>query len=146
LVLAAHWPESSWLLIEAGQQRAAFLRRTVVALGWETRVVVAATRVEEVGRGPERAAMELVTARSFGPPAVTAECGAPLLQPGGRLIVSEPPEGSAPRWPAGPLEALGLMPRRLVHGEASYMVLVQVTRSPDRFPRRTGVPAKRPLF
>ena len=28
---------------------------------------------------------------SFGPPAVTAECGAPFLAVGGRLVVSEPP-------------------------------------------------------
>ena len=40
---------------------------------------------------------DAVVARSFASPAVTAECAAPLLRLGGRLIVSEPPERGA-RW------------------------------------------------
>ena len=50
-----------------------------------------------------------MTARSFGPPAATAECAAPLLAVGGLLVVSEPPDGPD-RWPADALAALGLEP------------------------------------
>ena len=55
------------------------------------------------GRGPRarrayRGRFSAVVARSFGKPAVTAECAAPLLKVGGRLIVSEPP----PTVPASP--------------------------------------------
>jgi hypothetical protein len=34
--------------------------------------------------------VELVVARSFGPPAATAECAVRFLQVGGYLVVSEP--------------------------------------------------------
>ena len=78
-------------------------------------------------------------ARGFGPPAVTAECAAPFLAMGGRLLTSEPPDERP--WPSEALAQLGLTPRRRRHG---VMVLEQVRLCPGRFPRRS--PAKRPLF
>ena len=93
-----------------------------------------------------RAAFDLVVARSFGPPAVVAECAAPFLRVGGRLAVSEPPTGED-RWPPAPLAELGLeaTERRDVGG-AHVQLLRQTAPCPDRYPRRTGVPTKRPLF
>jgi 16S rRNA (guanine527-N7)-methyltransferase len=84
-----------------------------------------------------------VVARSFGPPAVTAECGAPLLEVGGRLVVSEPPRTEG-RW-AG-CAVLGVGPAVRLPGPPTLVVLTQVAACPDRFPRRTGLPAKRPLW
>ncbi len=52
----------------------------------------------------------------------------------------------AARWPAEPLRQLGLVPDRLVHEEFGYQTLRQADLCPDRFPRRDGIPAKRPLF
>jgi 16S rRNA (guanine527-N7)-methyltransferase len=65
---------------------------------------------------------------------------------GGRLVVAEPPEAAPDRWDADGLAQLGLTlgPRRDV--PSAMQLLVQVRLCPDRFPRRTGVPAKRPLF
>jgi len=146
LVLAACWP-TAWWLIEAAQQRGRFLQGSVEELGFGVQVTVVRARAEEVGRWPDlRGTMDLVTARSFGPPAVTAECAAPLLRRGGLLIVSEPPGGADERWPVEPLRELGLAPQRVVTGEASYMVLEQVAACPERYPRRTGMPRKRPLY
>ena len=146
LVLAGLWPGSQWVLVEAGERRARFLEDAVAGLGWRERISVVRARAEEVGHRPEvRSGMDLVTARGFGPPAVTAECAAPLLRRGGLLVVSEPPEGGG-RWDADGLEPLGLVPLRLVESGASYAVLEQVIVCPDRFPRRTGVPGRRPLF
>lgn len=91
--------------------------------------------------------MDAVTARGFGPPAATAECGAPLLRVGGRMVVSEPPGGSPERWPADGLDQLGLSGGRPVAAAGSaYRLLVQERLCDPRFPRRTGIPAKRPLF
>src|SRR5205823_10985298 len=112
---------------EAGERRARFLEDTVVALGWAGRVAVVRARAEDVGRRTElRATMELVTARGFGPPPVTAECAAPLLLVGGLLVVSGPPGGDAGRWPPELLRPLGLAPLRIVEGAATYAVLEQV--------------------
>jgi 16S rRNA (guanine527-N7)-methyltransferase len=90
-----------------------------------------------------------VLARSFGRPAVLAECSAPLLKVGGWLLVSEPPrsdDDQADRWPVDPLRQLGLEPSEVLHESFEYRVLVQAQACPDRFPRRNGVPAKKPLF
>ena len=61
-----------------------------------------AQRAEEAGHSTWRSAYDLVTARGFGPPAVTAECGGALLAPGGILAVAEPPGSDPARWPARP--------------------------------------------
>ena len=48
---------------------------------------------EAAGHDPLlRGQFDLVTARSFGRPAVTAECAAPFLRREGLLVVSEPPD------------------------------------------------------
>jgi 16S rRNA (guanine527-N7)-methyltransferase len=149
LVLALSWPETPFWLVEANQRRAQFLIDAVEDLGWADRIEVVAERAEEVGRLLDRRGKaDLVTARGFAPPAVTAECAAPLLRPEGRLVVSEPPSGSAgDRWPATGLAILEMRPgARLDQPEAHYQVVVQDDRCPDQYPRRVGVPAKRPLF
>ena len=146
LVLAVLWPGTRLLLIETGRRRAAFLAGAAKRLGLSS-VEVMARRAEDVGRDPAtRMTMDLVVARGFGPPPVTAECGAPLLRLGGCLVVSEPPEPPPDRWPAGPLAELGLALHSRVAVPATYAVLQQVSPCPPRYPRRPGVPAKRPLF
>lgn len=145
LALAAAWPDAEVVLLEVMAKRVTFLRRALERLGWPG-VSVDARRAEEVGRDPScRARVDLVVARGFGLPAVAAECAAPLLVPGGTLVVSEPPEPEE-RWPTEGLAPLGLVPDGLFRSEARYMVLRQVTECPSRFPRKPGIPAKRPLF
>jgi 16S rRNA (guanine527-N7)-methyltransferase len=148
LPLALFFPSSSWVLIEANQRRARFLRDAVAALRVDPRVRVLEERAEVAGRDPAlRARLDVVVARSFGPPAVMAECAAPLLRPGGRAVVSEPPDQASPRWPDTGLGLLGMVTGpEVVAGGASFRVLEQAEPCPDRYPRRTGIPAKRPLF
>ena len=64
---------------------------------------------------------------------------------GGVLVVSEPPDvDPAERWPAAGLASVGLA--RDPDEIDGVVRLRQVASCPDRFPRRVGVPAKRPLF
>ena len=148
LVVAAAWPHARFVLLDAGRRRAQFLARAADALDLADRVVVAHARAEELGRDPAwRGRADLVVARSFGPPPATAECAAPLLQVGGRLVVSEPPEDAETRWPEQPLARLGLRPSaRLEQSFSRFQVLRQEEPCPEAFPRRVGVPSKRPLF
>jgi 16S rRNA (guanine527-N7)-methyltransferase len=139
-------------LLEANGRRAAFLRRAVERLGLDARVSVLEERAEVCGREEgSRAGFDGVLARSFGRPAVLAECAAPLLRVGGWLLVSEPPgpdddEAEGRRWPSEPLRQFGLEPAQVIHEGFEYRSLYQMEPCPDRFPRRNGVPAKRPLF
>ncbi len=151
LPLALLWPHSVWTLLDASERRTAFLAEAVSRLELTHRVEVVRGRAEDVGRQTaRRGGAALVVARSFGPPAVVAECGCPLLAVGGRMVVSEPPGPAGtgvPRWPAEPLSLLGAAvgPRVRATG-ATYQSVMQVWPCPSRFPRRAGLPAKRPLF
>jgi len=145
LVLALAWPSSRWILLEANGRRARFLAHAIGELGLVDRTAVWARRAEALGRdGARRSQCDLVVARGFGPPGMTAECGAPFLRIGGVLAVSEPPGGDPGRWPPGPLAELGLTLRRVVRAEPAVAVLEQVGRCPVRYPRRTA--GRRPLF
>lgn len=143
LVLAASTRGWSWILLDAMERRTAFLAQVVRELGFD-HVEVRRERAEATGRSDLRGGADLVVARSFGAPAVTAECGAPLLRAGGVLVVSEPPEPADDRWPPEGLAQLGLDAIPGVVG--SWVALRQVRPCPDRFPRKVGQPAKRPLW
>jgi 16S rRNA (guanine527-N7)-methyltransferase len=146
-VLALHWPTSRWVLLDSSRRRTRFLAEAVEDLGLSTRVVVRCQRSEEAGRDPAlRGRADLVTARSFGPPAVAAECAAPFLAVGGFLVISDPPGGQPSRWSTPGLAVLGLEPDQSIEAPVALQRLRQVAPCPDRFPRRPGIPEKRPLF
>lgn len=144
LVLACVRPDLTVVLVDAMEKRCAFLEEATGALGLAN-VQVVHGRAEIVGRSQLRGAADAVVARGFGSPAVTAECAAPLLRVGGQLVVSEPP-GGAPRWPADPLVDLGLVVGHRSTSGPLVQVLVQTAPCPEQYPRRNGMPAKRPLF
>lgn len=144
LVIAVTRPDLEVVLVEAMGKRCAFLEDAITALVLpNTRVVQG--RAEMLGRSELRGSADAVVARSFGLPAVTAECAAPLLRVGGRLVVSEPP-GAGERWPPERLALLGLHLGTRSTSSPVVQVLTQVEVCPDRYPRRDGMPAKRPLF
>jgi 16S rRNA (guanine527-N7)-methyltransferase len=145
LALAVDHPELTWVLVEAGERRAAFLHEAVSTLALADRVSVRWGRAELLARDTQlRHQIDLVVARSFGPPAVTAECATGFLRRDGYLLVSEPPYPQERlRWPAERLAELGMEPEGVAHG---IQALRQARPCPERFPRRAGIPAKRPLF
>jgi 16S rRNA (guanine527-N7)-methyltransferase len=156
LVLAALWPDSNWLLIDSNVRRASWLQEAVNELGISSRAEIRCERAELTGRERWRQSAELVTARGFGPPAPTAECAAPLLRLGGRLLVSDPPvsdpaAGHGTRWPSDGLAHLGLRleSSAVIATEAGPVSISRILSASDcgpRYPRRVGVPFKRPLF
>lgn len=148
LVLALRWPGSSGILVDSNQRRCAALRDAVERMGIADRIEVVEERAEGVGRsGYLRASFDLVTARSFAEPAVTAEIASGLVKIGGVLVVSEPPEPDDRRWPVEGLADLGFGPAELaVRIGAHFAVVAKVGSTPDRYPRGVGRPAKRPLW
>lgn len=143
LALAGIWPGSSWVLVDAAHRRVVLMQETIDALGWNERVSAVHGRAEDLARSEMRGTFDLVTARSFGPPAATAECGAGFLRVGGVLAVTEPPGSDGSRWPARELDVLGLEPLAVQDGPQQ----LRLTRPlGPGYPRRAGVPARKPLF
>ncbi len=98
LVIADACPDASILLIDRRQKRTDFLERAVSRLGW-SHVAVRCDDVEvlidEVAGG-DTPPFDVVTARSFGPPATTLRMALALLTSDGCVVISEPPAGD--RW------------------------------------------------
>jgi 16S rRNA (guanine527-N7)-methyltransferase len=138
--MALAWPGTRWVLVEVNGRRSRFLVQALHRLGLDGRAEVQMKRAEVLGRDPgQRGRHDLVVARGFAAPSVTAECAAPFLAVGGRLLTSEPPD--VREWPAAALERLGLAAEGR---KGSVMVLRQAAPCPEGFPRRS--PGKRPLF
>jgi len=147
LVVALAWPRARIVLLDRELRRVEHLRAAIDALGLGDRVRARHGRAEDAGRDPElRGAFEAVTARSFAAPAVTAECAAPFLVVHGVVLVAEPPGAPDARWPEAGLAELGLVDRGTSAGEATVRRLEAVSGCPERYPRRPGIPARRPLF
>ena len=146
LALAGFRPDLRWTLVDAARRRLRPVRAAVDQLGWADRVAVVHARAEELASDDRWVAhFDVIVARLFGPPAVTAECAAPLLRRGGRLLVTEPPGGAPGRWDDPGLAALGLE-RRIGHDDPPVVELVSVAAPEDRFPRRPGQAVRRPLW
>ncbi len=147
LVLAGIWPGATGVLLDTMRRRADFLERACTTLGIADRISVVCARAEAAAHDPAlRERFDLVTARSFGAPAVTAECAVAFLRPAGELVVSEPPEDVAGRWPVEPLVGLGLMVTRAASPAARFVTLGRVGDLDPGVPRRPGVPEKRPRW
>jgi 16S rRNA (guanine527-N7)-methyltransferase len=147
LVLAVELPGATVVLVESKVSRATWLTDAASRLGLGDRVEVCSVRAEELAHDPSRReTFDLVTARSFGAPPVTAEIGAGLVAVGGLLVVSEPPT-SEDRWPDPELAGLGFGPAELSRARGAHFVrIVKVRRAPEWSPRRRGRATKRPLW
>ncbi len=146
LVLALALSPRPVLLIESHQRRAAQLVELAAALELVD-VRVAADRAEDLARGAERDAYGIVTARALAPPPVAAELCLPLARPGGLVVLyTGVADRAALDVVAGQLAAEVASIEPVAGTERRHLVALRKTGpTPERFPRRTGVAARRPL-
>ncbi|MDP1794869.1 MAG: class I SAM-dependent methyltransferase [Acidimicrobiales bacterium] len=143
----AYWrTDLHWVLVDAMTKRIAFVRRAAAALGLD--IDVREARAETLALDPLFSRqVDVVVARSLAHPGLAAEYAAPFLKVGGKAVIAEPPGGDAGRWSRTGLAELGMQPGHVLFGEtATIQILEQVSECPDRFPRRVGIAAKRPIF
>jgi len=146
--IAVARPDVCVVLVEASRKKAGFLEVVLRELELANAEVLQ-TRAETLGRSPaHRGRHDAVTARALASIPVLAEYALPLLRIGGVAVFLKG-SGAAvqARRAAGAVAILGgevqaedpvLAPRPLV-------VLRKVAPTPERYPRRPGVPARRPL-
>ncbi len=134
-------------LIETRVKRAAFLREVVAALGLDG-VSIAVERAENLGRDPvHREAYDIALARALAPAATLAELASPLVRVGGVVAalkgrrVRQEVEAARRAF-----TELGVDPSiEGTPGGGQLLLLRKVRPTPRRYPRRPGMPAKRPL-
>jgi len=143
-------PDLAVTLVEADHGKAAFLVRTCAELDLHD-VDVVARRAEEVGQDAKyRETFDVAVARALAPMPVLAELCLPLVRVGGRLLAQK--TGSEDVKAAQ--KAIDLLGGSLVSvvsapsaaREAGTVVVVRKIRpTPAAYPRRPGVPARKPL-
>jgi 16S rRNA (guanine527-N7)-methyltransferase len=146
-------PPMRLTLVESVGKKASFCQHVVDTLGLEN-VTVLAERAEVVGTLPEhRERYDWALARAVAALPVLAEYLLPLVQIGGRVLAMKGESGPAEAHASErAFQLLGGHLRQLLPvtlpgvEEQRYLVVIdKVAATPDRFPRRVGIPSKRPL-
>jgi len=147
-------PSMQLTLVDSVAKKAAFCCHLVNLLGLE-RVEVLQERAENVGRMPaHRQQYDWAVARAVASLPVLMEYLLPLVKIGGCALAMKGESGPAEAHSAEHvMRMLGGKLRRVMRvelptiEEERYLILVdKVAATPDRYPRRVGIPAKRPLL
>lgn len=112
------------------------------------RLTVINGRAEEIARDVSMVeSTDLVVARGFGPPAVTAECAARFLRIGGHLVVSARPTDEKVRWSEDGLRLLGCVYVETRESEFAHAAVIKKCETtPQEFPRRAKLFSRSPLW
>jgi 16S rRNA (guanine527-N7)-methyltransferase len=135
------------LLLEPIAKKAAFLSHALVELKLEG--LALAERAEDAARDARyREQFASATARAVSSAPTVAELTLPFVRCGGKALLQraslEPAERQALE-DAAPMLGAALTEERLLGGARRVLVLEKRIPTPIRFPRRNGVPEKRPL-
>ena len=151
LVIATAAPGTQVHLVEARKKRAELLAELAERLGLSN-VTVSGERAEEAGRGPLRDGADLAIARAVAPLPVLLEYLAPLTAPGGTIAAVKGSRGESELTEAeAAIEALNCehtateAMRAEVGGRMRVLLFRKTGPTPPRYPRRPGIPRKRPI-
>ncbi|MCL6638570.1 MAG: 16S rRNA (guanine(527)-N(7))-methyltransferase RsmG [Firmicutes bacterium] len=146
-------PEVNLTLLESVEKKAAFLAKVKRELKLGN-VYLVKGRAEEAGRdGRHRERYDVAVARAVAEMSVLAEYCLPLVKIGGYFLAMKGPAAAAEIEEArSAIEILGGRVSRLISlklpitGEGRCLVLIEkVAATPEKYPRRPGVPKKSPL-
>lgn len=147
------FPNIRLVLLEATGKKAAFLRHITEVLGLED-VEIVAGRAEVVAHQAQyRQRFDIVLSRAVAPLATLAELCLPLCAIGGSFIAQK--KGDADLELSQAAEAINILggspPEiKMVDleelADRRYLVVIKkIAPTPAKYPRRPGMPAKRPL-
>jgi 16S rRNA (guanine527-N7)-methyltransferase len=143
-----------WTLVDSVGKKAAVLRDITEEMGLSAVTVVAA-RAETLGHDPaHRERYGLATARACAPLPVLAELALPLVRVGGSLLAWKGPlsaedeewrHGLSAAAQLGGADAQIIDPGVPALGGHRFVMVTKRRATRQRFPRRAGEPARRPL-
>ncbi|WP_420627773.1 16S rRNA (guanine(527)-N(7))-methyltransferase RsmG [Candidatus Leptofilum sp.] len=153
LPLKILFPQLKLTLVESVSKKGQFLQAAVQELGL-TQVTIATERAERLGQSPQhRAQYDWATARAVAELRILVEYLLPLCRVGGTALAQKGDGVQREIEDAlNAIQVLGgeepnlntvLLPQR---SQTHYLVTIQKEReTPEKYPRRVGVPSKRPL-
>ena len=146
-------PELRVTLIDATRKKVEFLRHVIDDLGL-TGVAAIHARAEELGRDfVHRERYDVATARAVSSTPALVELCVPLLQVGGSAMFPKSQEiddelaGAeiAAAIVGARLERDELLPAAIDLPVTRLLIFAKIEPTPNRFPRRSGLPAREPL-
>ena len=147
LVVGYDRPDLRLVLLDRSTARTSFLDQAIIELGLERSVEVLTGDAAVIARHEEhRGTYDGVFSRSFGPPAITAECAVGLLRVDGRLVVSEPPELLVERWEQAVLHSMGFGELEFLVTSPRFVSISLVRPTQDELPRSWKKLTKTPMF
>lgn len=155
--LAVCFPEKKFVLMDSLAKRVKIVGQLCADLGI-TNVTAIHGRAEELGRDREyRESFDLCVSRAVANMSTLSEYCLPLVRVGGHMIAYKGVDCKSEIDDAkGAIEVLGGGPARIEMAcpgsaeggdlrEHSLVYIKKVAQTPERFPRKAGTPAKRPL-
>src|SRR6266566_7506601 len=143
-------PELAVTLVEADSGKAAFLVQACARLGLID-VEVVGRRAEEVGHDARyRESFDVAVARALAPLPVLVELCLPLVRIGGKLLAQKTDKeevGAAERalrLLGGSLDAVSAAPST-ARAAGTVVVISKTSATSATYPRRPGIPARKPL-
>jgi len=147
------FPGIGLVLLEATAKKTEFLQHLKGRLGLDG-VEIVTGRAEEVAhREPYREQFDIVVARAVAPLPALAEMALAFCAPGGRFVAQKKGDIAGEIERAG--EAITVMGGALLEikrvdlaeftGTRQLVIIRKVNPSPPQYPRRPGMPVKKPL-
>lgn len=149
--LAVLFPGVRFTLVDSIQKKIRFIQQVISQLRL-TNCEAVAERAETLGQGSARETFDLVVIRAVASLPVIFEYCLPLTRIGGTVLAMRGPQGSeeiessasvATQLGGGPPEIVKV--RLGSFGERILVTVPKVSDTPAAFPRRPGMPEKRPL-
>jgi 16S rRNA (guanine527-N7)-methyltransferase len=147
------YPDLDITLLEATRKKVDFCRHVIDGLGLDKIVAVHGRAEDFAHESEQRARYDWAVGRAVAQMNVLAEYLLPFVRVGGKMIAMKGETGPAEAHAAeGAFRLLGGELRRLRPielpqvPETRYLIeVVKISATPDDYPRRAGMPAKRPL-
>ncbi len=151
--LKVAFPGLALTLIDSVRKRTRFLDELVSILGLDG-VEIITGRAEALGHVSElRESFDAVVSRAVAPLRVLLELTLPLCRTGGRAVLQKKGDireelaqaGRACQELGGRIAEVKPVPADVLEGQRVLVVVEKVYSAGAKYPRRAGIPAKRPL-
>lgn len=151
--LKIYQPQMDILLVDSVRKKVDFIRSLIEKLSIE-RAEARWDRAEAMGTSGEfRERADIVVSRAVAPLNVLAELCLPLVRVGGCFLAMKGPgaeeeiaaAGKAIGLMGGVLEKLEGLMLPVIHEERNLILIRKAGPTPAGYPRRPGMPAKRPI-